>query len=452
VQEVSFLVLRRLESEAGQISNAVYIKVTMANPIPVECLNIGNGHLYEAILNCREGINQRVNNLEQTLQERIRTSVDEANTRNETRLRAIENRLDLVLNRIDLPQSNGETSAHAINPRTGPYHLKSIRYSDLDFESTGREHLGAGGFGTVYKAKLNGRKVAVKELKGDNNSGNQELLNELLTMHCYPWENILQLLTYCETPQCLVFQYMENGSLAHKLRDTDNPLSWEDRMKISSGTASGLHHLHANNIVHGDIKSSNILLNKYNEPKIGDFGTVKLLYKGDKETTKMFFQNISGTRYYLPNWLFQGIHAKKVRKPIDVYSFGIVLLEIMSGRLPTDKDANGWTLKDYVVNQLPNQPEPPDEYIANADLHNMTLHIQTREGPRMVVLPIFLYQMASLCTTREHTHMPTIAQVHGDIDGVYSYFSLNSGNSAPNNDLQRYELMTDGEHVSKLGL
>ena len=73
-------------------------------------------------------------------------------------------------------------------------------------------------------------------------------------MHCYPSENVLQLLTYCISHPCLIFQYMENGSLDHKLKDKDDPLSWKNRANIALGVARGIHHLHANNIVHGDIK------------------------------------------------------------------------------------------------------------------------------------------------------------------------------------------------------
>ena len=96
------------------------------------------------------------------------------------------------------------------------------------------------------------------------------MINELVAMHCYPSDHVLQLLTYCLKPPCLVFTYMENGSLDDKLHNDpwNPPLSWAYRAKIALGTAKALCHLHGNNIVHGDIKSSSILLDKYFEPKI----------------------------------------------------------------------------------------------------------------------------------------------------------------------------------------
>ena len=146
-------------------------------------------------------------------------------------------------------------------------------------------------------------------------------------MHCYPAENILPLFSYCLDPPCLVFQYMENGTLFSKLLDSRNPLNWR--------------HLHSYNIVHGDIKGLNILLDRHLEPKIGDFGSTRLLYNKSGQTTSVvFMKSMPGTPYYLPNWyLAIGQQGKEVRKTIDVYSFGMVLLEILSGKLSECRDS-----------------------------------------------------------------------------------------------------------------
>ena len=276
-------------------------------------------------------------------------------------------------------------------------------------------------------------------------------------MHCYPSENILQLLTYCLSPQCLIFQYMENGSLDRKLKDTCNPLSWKERANIALGVARGLHHLHGNGVVHGDIKSSNIMLDKYLEPQIGDFGTVKLLYNAqDKETeehenTHRTLQIVSGTRYYLPVWYIHGVHRNKVRKPVDVYSFGMVLLEIMSGRLPSDKDSNAWSLQDFVINQIAHVPEPPEEYVAKVDQNGMTFICQTTFGERKIIWPNLFYFLARLCTTKEFKEMPTIEQLHCEINGIYLQYPNNSEQvnvdkeQEQDSEQENVESMTEGE-------
>ena len=210
-----------------------------------------------------------------------------------------------------------------------------------------------------------------------------ELVHELKVMHCYPAENIIPLFTYCLDPPCIVGQYMENGTLSSKLLDVNKPLNWSQRANIAVGIARGLHHLHANNIFHGDIKGPNILLDKHLEPKIGDFGTARLLYNlSGNETSKIILPRMPGSPDYLPNWYIEGSKVKVVRTQVDMYSFGMVLLEIMSGKLSGDKklkDSRNRTLRNYVDTDIIKQTDPPSEYIAPVDETNRSFTITIEE-------------------------------------------------------------------------
>jgi serine/threonine protein kinase len=267
-------------------------------------------------------------------------------------------------------------------------------------------------------------------------------------MHCYPAENILALITYCLEPPCLVFQYMDNGTLNIKLKDHMHPLNWRQRSNISVGIARGLHHLHGNNIVHGDIKGQNILLDKHLEPKIGDFGTTKLLYNvSGKETTCLTnVANVSGTPYYLPNWFIeQTKEGRAVRKAIDVYSFGIILFEIMSGMLPSDKDTQGRTLRVFVNKHIVFHAEPPQEYIASVDRDNIWFNIPTTEGVLTSNWPTFLYDVVKACTTDQTEanpspwrNMPTIEYIHQQLNSCFILYLQTLGE-------QPLEVITAGE-------
>jgi len=235
------------------------------------------------------------------------------------------------------------------------------------------------------------------------------MLHELMIAHCYPAGNIVPLYSYCEDPSCLVFQYMENGTLYDKLQDTVRPLTWKQRANIAMGIARGLYHLHTNNVVHGDIKGQNILLDKHLEPKIGDFGTNRLLYSPLGDTVSVInFPSMAGTRDYLPSWYVSHQNGKMVRKQIDVYSYGMVILEIMSGKLQGDKwrDSNLRTLREFVNNDIPDYIEPPSEYVAPSDatLQNFEVIIETNVDGRKQKVPIYInwaqimFQIGKSCT------------------------------------------------------
>merc|ERR1712018_258399 len=135
--------------------------------------------------------------------------------------------------------------------------------------------------------------------------------------------------------------YMVNGSVSERLRRTGGtePLTWEQRSNIAPGTARGLLHLHANNIIHGDIKSGNILLDKHLEPKIGDFG---LSRSSAKDHITMTMRSVTGTAVYTPSeYLQSGI----LDYTVDVHCYGVTMFDLVSGKSPiTEVDFNGRTI------------------------------------------------------------------------------------------------------------
>ncbi|CAL1397944.1 unnamed protein product [Linum trigynum] len=201
---------------------------------------------------------------------------------------------------------------------------------DFDF----RKKIGRGGFGTVYKGTLrDGREIAVKALSVHSKQGVREFLNEIRAMAKVKHPNLVELIGCCAqgSNRILVYEFVENNSLDHCLlgsRGSNIRLNWGKRAAICLGIARGLAYLHEElvpHIVHRDIKASNILLDRELNPKIGDFGLAKLF----PDDITHISTRIAGTTGYLaPEYALGGQLTKKA----DVYSFGILVLEIISGR------------------------------------------------------------------------------------------------------------------------
>nr|GME19460.1 probable leucine-rich repeat receptor-like serine/threonine-protein kinase At3g14840 [Ipomoea batatas] len=180
---------------------------------------------------------------------------------------------------------------------------------------------------------MDGTIIAVKQLSSISRQGNHEFLNEIGMISCLQHPNLVKLYGCCvEGKQLLlVYEYMENNSLAHALfglEDCQLKIDWPTRHRICVGVAKGLAFLHEESeikIVHRDIKGTNVLLDKELNPKISDFGLAKL---DDGENTHISTR-VAGTRGYMaPEYALWGYLTFKV----DVYSFGVVALEIVSGK------------------------------------------------------------------------------------------------------------------------
>ncbi|KAL1568730.1 phytosulfokine receptor 1-like [Salvia divinorum] len=214
--------------------------------------------------------------------------------------------------------------------------------------------IGCGGFGLVYKAVLSdGRKVAIKRLSGEYFQIEREFQAEIETLSRAQHPNLVQLQGYCKykNDRLLIYKYMENGSLDYWLHEkTDGPssLDWEKRLQIARGAARGLAYLHQScdpRILHRDIKSSNILLDEEFEAHLADFGLARLILPYDTHVTT----DLVGTLGYIPPEYGQ---ASVATYKGDIYSFGVVLLELLTGKRPMDmcrpkayRDMISWVIR-----------------------------------------------------------------------------------------------------------
>lgn len=195
-----------------------------------------------------------------------------------------------------------------------------------------KTQIGSGGFGTVYKGTLSDKSVvAVKKISSLGVQGKKEFCTEIAIIGNIHHVNLVRLKGFCAQgrQRFLVLEYMNRGSLDRTLFCNGGPvLEWRERVEIALGTARGLAYLHSgceHKIIHCDVKPENILLHDDLQVKISDFGISKLL--SPEQST--LFTTMRGTRGYLaPEWLTSSAISDK----IDVYSYGMVLLEIVSGR------------------------------------------------------------------------------------------------------------------------
>ncbi|KAK9906111.1 hypothetical protein M0R45_002866 [Rubus argutus] len=196
--------------------------------------------------------------------------------------------------------------------------------------------LGEGGFGPVYKGSLNdGRVIAVKQLSAASHQGKNQFVTEIATISAVQHNNLVTLYGFCTegVKRLLVYEYLENKSLDQALFGNRGlNLDWSTRFDICLGVARGLTYLHEESrvrIVHRDVKASNILLDSNLIPKISDFGLAKLY---DDKKTHMSTR-VAGTIGYLaPEYAMRGHLTEKT----DVFAFGVVALEIVSGRPNSD--------------------------------------------------------------------------------------------------------------------
>ncbi|KAI5075541.1 hypothetical protein GOP47_0009617 [Adiantum capillus-veneris] len=198
--------------------------------------------------------------------------------------------------------------------------------------------LGEGGYGIVYSGLLpDGTRIAVKNLLNNRGQAEREFKIEVEAIGRVRHKNLVRLIGYCMegSQRMLVYEYIDNGNLEQWLHGPlgDNPpLSWDMRMKIILGTAKGLAYLHEGlepKVVHRDVKSSNILVDSHFNPKVADFGLAKLLGTGNSHVTT----RVMGTfGYVAPEYALTGMLTEKS----DVYSYGVLLMELVTGRVPVD--------------------------------------------------------------------------------------------------------------------
>ncbi|GMN64653.1 hypothetical protein TIFTF001_033725 [Ficus carica] len=240
-----------------------------------------------------------------------------------------QKRINYLINSAEFEQEDGE----------------SIDVPFFDFESilaatdgfSDANKLGQGGYGPVYKGIFpGGQEIAMKRLSSASGQGLQEFKNEVVLIAKLQHRNLVRLRGYCVQGEekILLYEYMPNKSLDSFIFDDKQSmlLDWEMRFNIILGIARGLLYLHQDSrlrIIHRDLKSSNILLDQDMEPKISDFGLARIV--GGKQTEANTSRVVGTYGYMSPEYALEGLFSVKS----DVFSFGVVLLEIISGKRNT---------------------------------------------------------------------------------------------------------------------
>ncbi|XP_039032690.1 receptor-like serine/threonine-protein kinase ALE2 [Hibiscus syriacus] len=264
--------------------------------------------------------------------------------------------------------------------------------------------LGEGGFGRVYSGVLDdGTKVAVKVLKRDDQQGGREFLAEVEMLSRLHHRNLVKLIGICteERNRCLVYELIPNGSVESHLHGVDKesaPLDWDARIKIALGAARGLAYLHEDSsprVIHRDFKSSNILLEHDFTPKVSDFGLARTAM--DEEGRHISTRVMGTFGYVAPEYAMTGHLLVKS----DVYSYGVVLLELLTGRKPVDMT----------------QPPGQENLVAWA-----RPLLATKEGLETIIDPSLgsdvafqsvakVAAIASMCVQPEVSHRPFMGEV-----------------------------------------
>ncbi|KAF7824796.1 proline-rich receptor-like protein kinase PERK8 [Senna tora] len=227
-------------------------------------------------------------------------------------------------------------------PRIGE--KRELTYGEVYGATEGfcaKNFVSEGGVGAVYKGELHGMKIAVKKQRsgaGNVEAADKEFKCEVDVLSSVRHENVVVLLGSCSegSHRLLVYEYVCNGSLNQHLSEyCRKPLSWQNRIKIAVGAAKGLLYLHHNNIIHRDITPNNILVTHDYETLLGDFGLATRV--GEEESSYSGEICVGNEGYLAPEFLEFG----KLSTKTDVYSFGVILLHLITGMRITDKKRLG---------------------------------------------------------------------------------------------------------------
>ncbi|RAL41744.1 hypothetical protein DM860_008926 [Cuscuta australis] len=308
-------------------------------------------------------------------------------------------------------------------PSTGSVSKPTFTYEELEkatdnFSNTNL--LGQGGFGYVHKGVLvDGREVAIKKLKVGGTQGEREFQAEVEIISRVHHLHLVSLVGHCisGSQRLLVYEYVPNKTLEFHLHGKGLlPMSWEIRMRIALGSAKGLAYLHEDcqpMIIHRDIKASNILLDNNFQPKVADFGLARLNPDADTHVST----RVMGTFGYLaPEYALTG----KLTEKSDVFSFGVMLLELITGRRPLDKSQ--YYLDDNIVDwarPLLSQALDDGNFDALADPKLMN-NYDSSEMNRMITC-------AAVCVRHLSRRRPRMGQIVEALEGKVELAELNGG-------------------------
>ncbi|GKV19282.1 hypothetical protein SLEP1_g29569 [Rubroshorea leprosula] len=286
----------------------------------------------------------------------------------------------------------------SISAESMRFDFATIRVATDNFSNENK--LGEGGFGVVYKGKLqDGRDIAVKRLSKNSEQGEIEFKNEVLLMARLQHRNLVKLLGFCLewNERLLIYEFVPNSSLDHFIFHPVKRLllDWNKRYKVIEGIAKGILYLHEDSqyrIIHRDLKAANVLLDAKMNPKISDFGMARL-FVGDQ--TQANSSKIVGTFGYMaPEYVMNGNFSIKS----DVYSFGVLVLEIISGQKVYL--SNGEEGENLLTNAWENWMEGTALNFIDPIL---------RDGSRREMLRCL--QLGLLCVQENVARRPTMASV-----------------------------------------
>ncbi|KAI3417012.1 uncharacterized protein J3R85_014859 [Psidium guajava] len=307
--------------------------------------------------------------------------------------------------------------------------------------------LGEGGFGYVHKGVLaNGKEVAVKRLKAGSGQGEREFQAEVEIISRVHHKHLVSLVGYCITgsERLLVYEFLPNNTLQFHLHGKDRPtMDWTTRLRIALASAKGLAYLHEDchpRIIHRDIKAANILLDFNFEAKVADFGLAKL----SSDVYTHISTRVMGTFGYLaPEYASSG----KLTDKSDVFSFGVMLLELITGRKPVDTTTDVHeSLVDWARPQLTRALDDENfDSLVDPRLQNNYNH---DEMARMV-------SCAAACVRHSARRRPRMSQIVralegsdlslSDLDeGVRPGHSTLYGSHASSEDLRKMRKMAFG--------
>ncbi|XAR53340.1 Non-specific serine/threonine protein kinase [Bertholletia excelsa] len=322
--------------------------------------------------------------------------------------------------------SNFSGGENPLPPSTGMslgFSKSTFRYEELAMATDNFSNanlLGQGGFGYVHRGVLpNGKEVAVKQLKAGSGQGEREFQAEVEIISRVHHKHLVSLVGYCITgsQRMLVYEFVPNNTLEFHLHGKGRPtMDWPTRLKIALGAAKGLAYLHEDchpKIIHRDIKSANILLDFNFEAKVADFGLAK--FSSDAKTHVS--TRVMGTFGYLaPEYASSG----KLTEKSDVFSFGVMLLELITGRRPIDSSQsfNDDSLVDWARPLLSRALE--DGNFDTLVDSRLQLDYNHNEMARMVAC-------AASCVRHSARRRPKMSQVVRALEGDVSLSDLNEG-------------------------
>ncbi|XP_073289306.1 L-type lectin-domain containing receptor kinase S.4-like [Primulina huaijiensis] len=310
----------------------------------------------------------------------------------------------------------------------GPHRYK---YQELKKATKGfkdSELLGFGGFGQVYKGTLRNptTQVAVKRISHESKQGVREFISEISSIGRLRHRNLVQLLGWCRRGRdlLLVYDFMPNGSLDKFLfGHPKRVLTWEQRLKIIKGIASGLLYLHEGYeqvVIHRDVKASNVLLDSEMNARLGDFGLAKLFDHGSNPGTT----RVVGTLGYLAPELSR---TGRATASSDIFAYGILLFEIVCGRRPIESEPGADELLLLV------------DYVWSKWKEGKILDVvdRRRMGDFNVHDVLMVLKLGLLCSSNEQAARPSTRQIVSYLEGEAEMPEILSAPAGSSNDIEK---------------